>query len=81
MKELHRRIQSPAALLAFEAAARHLSFTAAAGELNVSQPAVSLSVKKLEQALSDVEQQLVEAGEPPRQNAVVWPGAALLPGA
>ena len=51
MKELHRRIQSPAALLAFEAAARHLSFTAAAGELNVSQPAVSQSVKKLEQAL------------------------------
>ncbi|MCP4317392.1 MAG: LysR family transcriptional regulator [Hyphomicrobiales bacterium] len=51
MKRLHRRIQSPAALFAFEAAARHLSFTAAAGELNVSQPAVSLSIKKLEQAL------------------------------
>ena len=51
MKKLYRRIQSPAALFAFEAAARHLSFTAAAGELNVSQPAISLSVKKLEQAL------------------------------
>ncbi|MEX3011019.1 LysR substrate-binding domain-containing protein [Hoeflea sp. TYP-13] len=51
MRKLHRRIQSPAALFAFEAAARHLSFTTAAEELNVSQPAVSLSVKKLEQAL------------------------------
>ncbi len=51
MRKLIKRIQSPAALLAFEAAARHLSFTAAADELNVSQPAVSLAVKKLEAAL------------------------------
>lgn len=51
MRKLHQRIQSPTALFAFEAAARHLSFTLAAKELNVSQPAVSLSVKKLEEAL------------------------------
>ncbi|MCR9137101.1 MAG: LysR substrate-binding domain-containing protein [Alphaproteobacteria bacterium] len=51
MRKLHQRIQSPAALFAFEAAARLRSFTAAAKELNVSQPAVSLSVKKLETAL------------------------------
>lgn len=59
MRKLYQRIQSPAALFAFEAAARHLSFTEAAGELNVSQPAVSLSVKKLEQALGT---QLFERG-------------------
>ncbi len=51
MRKLYQRIQSPAALFAFEAAARHGSFTRAAVELNVSQPAVSLSVKKLEEAL------------------------------
>jgi DNA-binding transcriptional LysR family regulator len=51
MRKLYQRIQSPAALFAFEAAARHLSFTRAARELNVSQPAVSLAVKKLEEAL------------------------------
>ena len=51
MLELIRRIQSPAALFAFEAAARHLSFTRAAAELNVSQPAISASVKKIEMAL------------------------------
>lgn len=51
MLELYRRIQSPAALLAFEAAARHLSFTRAASELNVSQPAISAAIKKIEQAL------------------------------
>jgi len=51
MRKLHQRIQSPAALFAFEAAARHGSFTRAAKELNVSQPAVSLAVRKLENAL------------------------------
>lgn len=51
MLSLIRRIQSPSALFAFEAAARHLSFTRAAHELNVSQPAISLSVKKIETAL------------------------------
>ncbi|MEM1046076.1 MAG: LysR substrate-binding domain-containing protein [Pseudomonadota bacterium] len=51
MLNLIRRIQSPSALFAFEAAARHLSFTRAAAELNVSQPAISLSVKKIETAL------------------------------
>lgn len=51
MLELYKRIQSPAALFAFEAAARHLSFTRAAAELNVSQPAISASVKKIETAL------------------------------
>ncbi|WP_419907669.1 LysR substrate-binding domain-containing protein [Hoeflea sp.] len=59
MRKLYQRIQSPSALFAFEAAARRLSFTEAAGELNVSQPAVSLSVKKLEQALGT---QLFERG-------------------
>ncbi|MEM6461531.1 MAG: LysR substrate-binding domain-containing protein [Pseudomonadota bacterium] len=54
MRRLHRRIQSPTALFAFEAAARHCSFTAAAEELNVSQPAISQSVKKVEQALGTV---------------------------
>ena len=51
MQKLIRRIQSPTALFAFEAAARHLSFTRAADELSVSQPAVSHAVKRLEQAL------------------------------
>ncbi len=51
MRKLYDRIQSPAALFAFEAAARHLSFTHAAAELNVSQPAVSHSVRRLEEAL------------------------------
>ncbi|MEM7171984.1 MAG: LysR substrate-binding domain-containing protein [Pseudomonadota bacterium] len=51
MQKLIRRIQSPTALFAFEAAARHLSFTRAAAELNVSQPAVSHAVKRIEQAL------------------------------
>ena len=51
MRRLIQRIQSPAALFAFEAAARHLSFTKAAAELNVSQPAISHSVKRVEQAL------------------------------
>ena len=51
MRNLYNSIHSPAALLAFEAAARLGSFTLAANELNVTQPAISASVKKLEQAL------------------------------
>jgi DNA-binding transcriptional LysR family regulator len=51
MRKLYERVGSPAALFAFEAAARHLSFTRAAAELNVSQPAISHSVKRLEEAL------------------------------
>jgi len=43
-----RRLPSPVALRAFEAAARHLSFTAAASELNVTQGAISRHVKFLE---------------------------------
>ncbi len=43
-----RRLPSPVALRAFEAAARHLSFTAAAAELNVTQGAISRHVKFLE---------------------------------
>ncbi|MER9202331.1 LysR substrate-binding domain-containing protein [Mesorhizobium sp. M0933] len=41
-------IPSPAGLITFEAAARHLSFTNAAEELRVSQAAVSLAIKGLE---------------------------------
>ena len=51
MQTLIRHIHSPAALFAFEAAARHLSFTVAARELNVTQPAVSQAVKRIECAL------------------------------
>ncbi|MEM9332964.1 MAG: LysR substrate-binding domain-containing protein [Pseudomonadota bacterium] len=51
MRNLYDLIQSPTALLAFEAAARLGSFTLAANELNVTQPAISSSVKRLEQAL------------------------------
>ncbi|MEM9277857.1 MAG: LysR substrate-binding domain-containing protein [Pseudomonadota bacterium] len=51
MRNLYNSIHSPAALLAFEAAARLGSFTLAANELNVTQPAISASVKKLENAL------------------------------
>ena len=51
MRNLYKLIHSPAALLAFEAAARHGSFTRAAAELNVSQPAISNSVRKVENAL------------------------------
>lgn len=51
MRKLIERIHSPAALFAFEAAARHLSFTQAARELNVSQPAISHAVKRIEAAL------------------------------
>ncbi len=51
MQRLIKHIHSPAALFAFEAAARHLSFTRAANELNVTQPAVSQAVKRIEDAL------------------------------
>jgi len=51
MQSLRGLIASPAALLAFEAAGRHMSFTAAARELNVSQSAVSHAVRQLEAAL------------------------------
>lgn len=51
MRELHPHIPSPKALLAFEAAARHLSFTHAAEELHVTQVAVSYQVRKVEDAL------------------------------
>jgi len=51
MESLRALIQSPTALLAFEAAARHGSFTRAAAELNVTQAAVSASVRQLEKAL------------------------------
>lgn len=51
MRKLYDLVHSPSALLAFEAAARHLSFTQAAAELNVSQPAVSAAVRKVELAL------------------------------
>lgn len=47
-----RRLPSPVALRAFEAAARHLSFTAAAAELNVTQGAISRHVKFLESYLA-----------------------------
>ncbi len=63
-------IQSPSALFAFEAAARHLSFTKAAEELNVTQAAVSYAVRQLESALDVIlfhrhhrRIELTEAGE------------------
>ena len=51
MQSLRTLIQSPSALFAFEAAARHMSFTRAAAELNVTQAAVSYAVRQLETAL------------------------------
>lgn len=51
MRNLRILIQSPVALFAFEAAARHMSFTHAATELNVTQAAVSYNIKQLESAL------------------------------
>lgn len=51
MHRFYKYVHSPAALLAFEAAARLSSFTKAAQELNVTQPAISQSIKKVEQAL------------------------------
>lgn len=54
MQSLRSMIQSPSALFAFEAAARHLSFTRAAEELNVTQAAISYAVRQLETALDVV---------------------------
>lgn len=51
MHKFYKLIHSPAALLAFESAARLSSFTKAAEELNVTQPAISQSIKKIEYAL------------------------------
>ncbi len=51
MHKLYKYVHSPAALLAFEAAARLSSFTKAAEALNVTQPAISQSIKKVECAL------------------------------
>ncbi len=48
MHGLRFQLPPPNALVAFEAAARHLSFTLAAGELNVTRVAVSRQVKALE---------------------------------
>ncbi len=51
MQSLRSKLPPPNALVAFEAAARHLSFTSAAGELNVTRVAVSNQVKQLEEFL------------------------------
>lgn len=51
MQALRSKLPPPNALIAFEAAARHLSFTSAAGELNVTRVAVSNQVKQLEEFL------------------------------
>ena len=48
---MSRKLPSPVALRAFEAAARQLSFTRAAEELFVTQSAVSHQVRALEEAL------------------------------
>ena len=70
MRNLRSLLPAPAALFAFEAAARLTSFTRAAAELNISQAAVSYSVKQLEAGLGQklfVRQHrrvvLTEAGE------------------
>ena len=49
---MRRRLPSPIALRAFEAAARHMSFTRAGEELGVTQAAISHQVKTLENALN-----------------------------
>ena len=51
MRELHRRLPSVTALVAFEAAGRHRNFSRAAEELHVSQAAVSRQIRKLEDRL------------------------------
>ena len=51
MESLRKSLPPPNALVAFEAAARHLNFTRAAAELGVSQVAVSKHVKTLERDL------------------------------
>ena len=51
MDSLRKTLPSTNALVAFEAAARHLNFTRAATELNMSQVAVSKHIKTLERDL------------------------------
>ncbi|WP_448955824.1 LysR family transcriptional regulator [Labrys neptuniae] len=48
MKNLRAAIGTPSAIIAFEAAGRHMNFSNAAGELNVSQPAISRQIRNLE---------------------------------
>lgn len=48
MNNLRKMIGTPSAIVAFEAAGRHLNFTRAAEELNVSQPAISRQIRNLE---------------------------------
>ncbi len=49
---MRRSLPPLTALIAFEAAARHMNFTRAAEELNVTQPAVSHQIQMLEADLS-----------------------------
>jgi LysR family glycine cleavage system transcriptional activator len=49
---MRKNLPSTTALLAFEAAARHLSFTRAAIELNLTQTAISHQMKELEARLN-----------------------------
>lgn len=49
MESVRKHIGSPSAIIAFEAAGRHMNFTKAARELNVSQPAISRQIRNLEQ--------------------------------
>lgn len=51
MQNIWSKLQSPRALIIFEAAARLGSFTKAAEELNLQQPSVSAAIKQLEQLL------------------------------
>ena len=51
MRELHRRLPALGALVAFEAAGRHLNFSRAAEELCVTQAAVSRAIRGLEEQL------------------------------
>src|SRR5262245_38527251 len=51
MRSLRTRLPPLAALIAFEAAARHLSFTKAARDIHVTQAAVSRHVHNLESYL------------------------------
>lgn len=48
MKNLRSAVGTPSAIIAFEAAGRHLNFSKAATELNVSQPAISRQIRNLE---------------------------------